>query len=135
MMRRQSCLCGLTTLILAMLSSTVHSSQAQSSPHLNSTHLEWSVPSATPAGRARVIITKTKAKVSQARQHRPLVLLKLNDDDTDYYDEPPDLQVGYRRPELVNQTANINDDLSDEIKIRLILARKKALAVYHANWS
>lgn len=133
MMRRQSCLCGLTTLILAMLSSTVPSSQAQSSPHLNSTHLEWSVPSATPVGRVRVIITKTKPKIHLARQHRPLMLLSLNDDNDDYYDELPDLQVGYRRPELVNQTAEV-DDISDEIKIRLAMARMKAIERHKEVW-
>jgi hypothetical protein len=58
----------------------------------------------------------------------------LNEDDTDYYDELPDLQVGYRRPELVDQTAEVHDDLSDEVKLRLVLARKRALERYHEKW-
>jgi hypothetical protein len=81
-----------------------------------------------------VVITKSKPKLHLARQQRPVVLLSLDDDDTDYYNELPDLQVGYRRPELVNQTAEVHDDISDEIKIRLLLARKRALEVYHQNW-
>lgn len=133
-MRRQSCLCVLTILILVTLSSMAQSSQAQFSPPLKNTQLEWFVPSATPAGRVRVIITKTKPKIHLARQHRPIVLLRLNDDDSDYYDELPEFQVGYRRPELVNQTAEV-DDLSDSIKLRLAIARAKAMAAYHANWS
>jgi hypothetical protein len=85
----------------------------------------------THAGRVRVTITKTKPKLYLAKSQR--ILLVLNDDDPDYYDELPDIQVGYRRPELLNQTADV--DLSDEIKIRLLLARKRALQAYHQNWS
>jgi hypothetical protein len=85
----------------------------------------------TPSGRVRVTITKTKPKLYLAKSQR--ILLVLNDDDTDYYDELPDIQIGYRRPELVDQTADV--DLSDEIKIRLLLARKRALDAYHQNWS
>jgi hypothetical protein len=86
----------------------------------------------TPADRVRVTIKKTRTRIHLAKTHQPIDRLKINDDDTDYYDEPPDLQVGYRRPELVNQSADV--DVSDEIKIRLLLARKRALQAYHANW-
>ena len=132
-MRRQSCICTLLQiLILAAL--PLGLSQAESDPHWNTNHYEWSAQTATPSGRVRVVITKSKPKLHLARQQRPVVLLSLDDDDTDYYNELPDLQVGYRRPELVNQTAEVHDDISDEIKIRLLLARKRALEVYHQNW-
>ena len=108
--------------------------QAQSAPPSNTSPYEWSARSVTPEGRVRVIITKQKPKLHLAKKSRPVILSKLNDDESDYYDELPDLQVGYRRPELVNQIAEIHDDISDEIKIRLVLARKRALEVYHANW-
>jgi hypothetical protein len=85
------------------------------------------------AGRVRVTITKTKPKLYLAKSQR--ILLVLNDEDPDYYNELPDIQVGYRRPELVDQTAEVDNDISDEIKIRLVLARKRALEAYHANWS
>jgi hypothetical protein len=88
----------------------------------------------THEGRARVTIKKPRARIHLAKTHQPATRLVLNDDDTDYYDEVPDLQVGYRRPELVNQTAEIHDDLSDEVKIRLLLARKRALEAYYKNW-
>ena len=130
-MRRYSCLCALTLLIL---SSTAQLKQAQASPHLNNTRLEWSAHFATPEGRVRVIITKTKTKLRLPKIQRPVVQLSLTDDDTDYYDELPEFQVGYRRPELVDQTADVQD-ISDEIKIRLLLARKRALQAYHATWS
>ena len=134
MMRRQSCLCALITLILAMLSLIAPLSSAQTNPPLSNTHLEWPARTVTPEGRVRVIITKNKPRLHLARQQRPVVLLSLNDDDADYYDEPPDLQVGYRRPELVNQTAELHDDISDEIKIRLALARMKALERHKEVW-
>jgi hypothetical protein len=88
----------------------------------------------TPVDRVRVVIKKPRARIHLARVQQPVISLSVNDDDTDYYDELPDLQVGYRRPELVNQTANVHDDLSDEIKIRLVLARKRALEAYNRTW-
>jgi ethanolamine ammonia-lyase large subunit len=81
-----------------------------------------------------VTITKNKPKLHLPKTQRPVVRLFADDRDDDYYDEIVEFQVGYRRPELVNQTADV-DDLSDEIKIRLLLARKRALQAYHQNWS
>lgn len=134
MMRRQSCLCVLTTLILVILSLVAPTSQAQDNPPLSNTHLEWPAPTVTPVGRVRVIITKNKSKLHLPKIQRPIIQLVLEDDDTDYYDESPDIQVGYRRPELVDQVAEVHDDLSDEIKLRLVLARIKALEKYHKKW-
>jgi hypothetical protein len=131
MMRRHSCLCALTLLILSLV---VPISQAQDNPPLSNTHLEWPAHSVTPEGRVRVTITKQKPKLHLARTQRPVVRALLDDRDDDYYDETPDFQVGYRRPELVDQTAEVHDDISDEIKIRLVLARMRALQAYHANW-
>jgi hypothetical protein len=88
----------------------------------------------TPVDRVRVTIKKPRARIHLAKTHQPIARLFLNEDDTDYYDELPDLQIGYRRPELVNQTANVHDDLSDEVKLRLVLARKRALEAYHRTW-
>ena len=129
-MRRQSCLRTLLQLsILVALPWSL--SQAESDPFWNTNPYAWSAQTVTHAGRVRVTITKTKPKLYLAKSQR--ILLVLNDDDPDYYDELPDIQVGYRRPELLNQTADV--DLSDEIKIRLLLARKRALEAYHATWS
>ena len=130
-MRRQSCIRTLLQiLILAVL--PLVASQAESDPFWNTSPYAWSARTATPNGRVRVTITKQKPKLYLVKSQR--IILVLNDDDTDYYDELPDIQVGYRRPELVNQTAEVNDDISDEIKIRLLFARKRALEAYHANW-
>ena len=130
MMRRQSCL---RTLLQILILSTLPLglSQAESDLFWNTNPYAWSAQTVTHAGRVRVTITKTKPKLYLAKSQR--ILLVLNDDDPDYYDELPDIQVGYRRPELLNQTADV--DLSDEIKIRLLLARKRALEAYHATWS
>ena len=97
-------------------------------------HYEYVAQIVTPVDRVRVVITKSRARLHLAKTNQPVARLFLNEDDTDYYDETPDLQVGYRRPELVNQIADVHDDLSDEIKIRLVLARKRALDAYWANW-
>jgi LmbE family N-acetylglucosaminyl deacetylase len=101
---------------------------------LDRNHSEWVAHSATPGARVRVIITKAKPKLLLARSQRPVVQLSATDDDTDYYDELPDLYVGYRRPELIDQTADVHNDISDEIKIRLILARKRAMEAYTTKW-
>jgi hypothetical protein len=93
---------------------------------------EYVVQIVTPVDRVRVIIKKPRHRIHLAKTHQPIDRLKINDDDTDYYDELPEFQIGYRRPELVNQSADV--DLPDEIKIRLLLARKRALEVYHAKW-
>jgi hypothetical protein len=81
-----------------------------------------------------VVITRQKPKLHLAKKSRPVILSQLNDDESDYYNELPDIQVGYRRPELINQTAEIHDDISDEIKIRLVLARKRAMEAYYTKW-
>jgi len=130
-MRRQSCIRTLLQiLILAVL--PLVASQAESDPFWNTSPYAWSARTATPNGWVRVTITKQKPKLYLVKSQR--IILVLNDDDTDYYDELPDIQVGYRRPELVNQTAEVNDDISDEIKIRLLFARKRALEKYQEVW-
>ena len=128
MIRRRSCTL-LQLLILAVLPLTV--SQAESDPFWNTSPYAWSAHSVTNDGRVRVVITKQKAKLHLAK--RPLVRVFLNDGDDDYYDETPEFQIGYRRPELVDQTADVQD-ISDEIKIRLLFARKRALEAYIAKW-
>ena len=124
----------LQILILMTLGLISQQSQSQSAEVLDSNRSEWVAQTATAAGRVRVIITKAKTKLHLPKPQRPVIRLSVEDDDNDYYDELPELQVGYRRPELVNQTAEVHDDISDEIKIRLVLARKRALEAYHANW-
>ena len=77
---------------------------------------------------------KPRLRIHLAKAQQPVIRLSVNDDNTDYYDETPEFQIGYRRPELVNQTAKVHNDLSDEIKLRLLLARKRALQAYQQNW-
>lgn len=135
-MRRHSCIRTLLQiLILAVLPLGV--SQAESEPTWETCHSACVAHSAIPNGRVRVVITKHKSKLSLPKSQRPVVqLIRLSaDDDTDYYAELPDLQVGYRRPELVDQTADVHDDISDEIKIRLLLARMRALEAYDRKWA
>ena len=80
-------------------------------------------------------LQKAKPKQHLPKKLKPLSNLRLEDNDDDYYDETPEFQVGYRRPELVDQTAELVDqDLTDEVKLRLVLARKKALEAYQRKW-
>jgi hypothetical protein len=88
----------------------------------------------TAEGRVRVTITKLKPKLHLAKLQRPIFKLLAEDQDDDYYNDLPDVQIGYRRPELIDQTAEVHNDISDEIKIRLALARMKALAKYQETW-
>lgn len=121
--------------LLILLALPLGVSHAQSDIQPVTNRYEWSAQTVTAGGRVRVTITKQKSKLHLPKTQRSVIRLAINDDDTDYYDELPDLQVGYRRPELIDQTAEVDDDISDEIKIRLVLARKRALEAYHANWS
>jgi hypothetical protein len=89
----------------------------------------------TREGRVRVVITKTKPKLRLVKSQQFKIQPRAEDDDDDYYDNSPDIYVGYRRPELVDQTANVHDDISDEIKIRLLLARKRALEAHARKWA
>jgi hypothetical protein len=82
-------------------------------------------------------LQKAKPRQHLPRTQKPLSNLRLEDDEPDYYDELPEFHVGYRRPELIDQKGRVVDDdtdLSDEIKLRLVLARKKALEKYHEKW-
>lgn len=122
-------------LLILILASCSAIGLAQSDMPLATSPYAWSAPTVTADGRVRVVITKHKPKPQLPKQQRPIVRLALTDNNDDYYDELLDLQVGYRRPELVDQTAEVHDDISDEIKIRLLLAQKRALEVYYTNWT
>jgi hypothetical protein len=80
-------------------------------------------------------LQKAKPRQHLPRTQKPLSNLRLEDDEPDYYNEVPEFQVGYRRPELVDTTGQVVDDeLSDYVKLRLVLARKRALERYHEKW-
>ena len=122
-------------LTLATLVLISQQSQSQSVQVSDNNRSEWVAQTATAGGRVRVIITKHKPKLHLAKSHRPIARLFVDDRDDDYYDELLEFHVGYRRPELVNQTAEVHDDISDEIKIRLLLARMRALEAYDRKWA
>ena len=136
MLRRNSCMHILLSVVLfATLTLTSQQSQAELAPISDTNRYEWVAQTVTAEGRVRVTITKQKPKVYLAKSQRLILRALLDDTNDDYYDETPEFQVGYRRPELVDQTAELQDDISDEIKIRLLLARKRAMQAYHAKWS
>jgi hypothetical protein len=122
-------------LTLATLGLISQQSQSQSAQVSDNNRSEWVAQTATAGGRVRVTITKHKTRPQLHKTHRPAVRLFADDRDDDYYDELLEFQVGYRRPELVNQTAEVHHDISDEIKLRLLLARKRALEAYNIKWN
>ena len=121
-------------LILATLAVISNQSQAELAPISDTNHYAWVAQTATPGGRVRVTITKIKPKLHLVRSQQSIARLLVNGQDDDYYDDLPDIQVGYRRPELFDQSAEVHHTISDEIKLRLILARKKALEKYQETW-
>jgi hypothetical protein len=57
------------------------------------------------------------------------------DSDNDIGIDDDSLQVGYRRPELIPcDNLDLDYELSDRIKLRLALARSKALEVHKRKW-
>lgn len=83
---------------------------------------------------------RTKSVLARAvpkAQRRLLITNDVSDGD----DGPPgsdelDLQTSYRRPELVN-TPDIDtedDQLSDYVQIRLLIARARAMKKYQETW-
>ena len=127
-MRRLLCL-HLTLLLMAATASQPSLAQ---SDYEETPPSEYVAQIVIPVDRVRVTIKKSRSRIHLARVQQPVIRLAVNDDDTDYYDEPPDLQIGYRRPELVGQSATV--DLPDDIKLRLAIARIKALATYQRTW-
>lgn len=80
---------------------------------------------------------RTKSVLARAvpkAQRRLLIANDLSDGD----DGPPgsgelDLQVPYRRPEIINDVDT--DQLSDYVKTRLLIARTRAMKRYRETWA
>lgn len=122
-------------LMLATLIAISNQSHAELAPILDYTSpYVWVAQTVIPNGRVRVVITKQKPKLYLARSKYTVAKLLADNNDDDYYNDIPDFQVGYRRPELIDQTADTHSDISDEIQIRLALARMKAMAKYQEIW-
>ena len=65
--------------------------------------------------------------------------LRSNPSDLDDNDDPVgpdelDLQSPYRRPELV-KNKDVDDDVSDHVKTRLLIARLRALEKHRNKWA
>jgi len=85
-----------------------------------------------PQPRTKKITVKKVAvqvKIHLPRSLRSAVQLEVSDDDSD--DGNMDLQIAYRRPDLVD---NSELPLSDYVTLRLAHARRLALAKYQEIW-
>lgn len=60
-------------------------------------------------------------------------ILEADDDGDDDYDDI-DMQVAYNRPRLIKSQHDNDIDISDYAKIRLALAREKALQAYNKKF-
>jgi hypothetical protein len=69
------------------------------------------------------------------RAQRRLVIHDVDDDDDDGPD-PDDisLHVGFRRPDVYVHKHTADTDVSDYVKVRLAVARAKAMAKYKEVW-
>lgn len=82
--------------------------------------------------------TRTRSVLVHAlpKTHRKFVV--TNDLTDDENDGPPgadelDLQVSYRRPDIVKDTTQ-DQDVSDYVKVRLLVARARAMKKYQEIW-
>ena len=73
---------------------------------------------------------QTKKHVHRPRALKPLARMDIDEDD-DYWDDPVNLQISYRRPGLVD-TSEL--PLSDYVQLRLAHARRLAMAQYQKIW-
>lgn len=73
--------------------------------------------------------TRSHIKISLPRSLRPVLICQADDDDGD--DDQLDVQVAYRRPDLIE---NSELSLSDYVKLRLDNARRLALLEHHKHW-
>jgi hypothetical protein len=85
----------------------------------------------------------TKAQTLRKLTRKPKLLRSnpyqvpssLDDNDDDLGLDDDSLQTGYRRPQIVkDKVPDKDDDISDEIKWRLFLARQLALLKYQEKW-
>ncbi len=77
-----------------------------------------------------------KQQLLLSQQYQPLSNLLLTDGDDQYEHEDVDHHRSFSRPRVENQKDDSEDDdeLSDYIKVRLVIARLKALKKYQEVW-
>ena len=79
------------------------------------------------------LLPRTQQRLLSLQRSNPS---EIDDGDDDGYDDT-DLQVAYRRPNLVPCDDNCydhdEDELSDYVIVRLALARAKAMKLYQQN--
>jgi hypothetical protein len=112
----------------------------------NHTHYEWpahiataNAPVAVPASRPQppLRLSRTKRQQVQILTQQVNDQINLDDSDNSGFDEV-DFQVGYRRPELVedDQYSEFDDTpLPDHVMSRLAQARALALAKHREKWA
>jgi hypothetical protein len=115
--------------IAFLLVSTVSQAKTLSSP-VSAYHqvTPWQKATVTRSVLARV---KSRAEIHALKAAN---LLSIDDDDDDDYDDI-DMQVAYARPRLTKPEKNLDLEISDHAKIRLMVARARALQVYNKKYT
>jgi hypothetical protein len=90
--------------------------------------------------RRQLSLTKATKRLHQRPKLLRLAQSKLSkaidadpDDDNDD-DDNIAVIVAYREPRLAPKKKQVEEELSDHVKMRLLMAREKALALHRATW-
>jgi hypothetical protein len=79
--------------------------------------------------RKEVRLARAKALVNHVKRSHTVSLISMDDEDDDDADIL-DLQVGYRRPRIIEDD---DIELSDYVKLRLAIARARAMEIYRSK--
>lgn len=86
------------------------------------------------ANKPKVPLPRTKKVFQRQVQSQQLSNLICDDSDDPAGPDELDLQSPYRRPKLVENPNSDQDDVSDQVKTRLLIARIRALEKYREHW-
>jgi len=94
------------------------------------------VVSLKPLASKNRTVTKNVLALAIPKHQRKLYDLANDDDDSIPGPDELDLQSPYARPRLTEKRPylDLNDDISDHAKVRLAVARARALAKYREIW-
>ena len=89
----------------------------------------------TQVNTPKVPLTLTKKVLQRQVRSQQLSNLICDDNDDPAGPDELDVQSPYRRPRLVENPNSDQDDVSDQVKTRLLIARVRALEKYREVWA
>ena len=85
--------------------------------------------------KPKVPLPRTKKVLQRQVQSQQLSNLVCDDNDDPAGPDELDIQSPYRRPKIVETPNSDHDDLSDQVKTRLLIARVRAMEKYREVWT